>query len=155
MCELNQFYNKRTNMVRIGVIAGLAMAASAAEWMHALGPLDGGIRVRRRNPYTLHGMGPLEPRQHRRARMGKLSAIGGMNYGIRDSVGEYDGHGNGGVYGEIYDLGEAAQLKQLKAGYGGYGARTGKVLHRYSGQRHYGRGKEYDRLNGFTDRATV
>ena len=142
-------------MVRIGVIAGLAMAASAAEWMHALGPLDGSFRVRRRSPYALSGMGPLEPRKHRRARMGKLSAIGGMNYGIRDSVGEYDGHGNGGVYGEIYDLGEAAQLKQLKAGYGGYGARTGKVLYKYGGQRHYGRGKEYDRLNGFTDRATV
>ena len=46
-------------------------------------------------------------------------------------------------------------MKELRAGYGGYNARTGPVLHRYKGRKVYGRGAKYDRLNGAVDRAAV
>ena len=171
--ETNQF-NKKQNMVRFGVIASIATAASAVEWMGSLRPLEpvqfrkarsgsisslGPLEPRRQKKdifRSSYSLGPLEPRKQRKARMGTLSSIGGIEYGVRDVKG-FAGAANGSIdlSKGIRDLGEAPNLKELRGGYGGYNARVGPILNRYKGRKVYGRGAKYDRLNGAVDRASV
>lgn len=113
-------------MVKFGVIAGIATAASATEFLGSLGPLNptafrmgrsgaisslGPLEPRRQKKDIFrsnYSLGPLEPKRQRRSRMMGLSSIGDITYGVRDA-GDFAGAANGSIdlSKGIRDLGEA------------------------------------------------